>query len=90
MTVREGTDYDSSEIQINIQNIVKDLYPEVQFELLVDEFYKVDMLIPSLKVVIEVQGPYHLNGLGINNKKTTLKGKILKKLDFFYCELNTI
>ncbi len=66
------------------------MYPEVESEMLVDEFYKVDMFIPSKNVVIEVQGPYHLNGLGINNKKTLLKAKILRKLGFNFCELSTI
>ena len=30
------------------------MHPDVQEEIIIDEFYKVDMFIPSLKLVLEV------------------------------------
>jgi very-short-patch-repair endonuclease len=47
------------------------------------------MFIPSKNLVVEVQGPYHYNGLGCLDKKTLMKTKIIKKLGYNYCELST-
>ena len=56
---------------------------------MIDEFYKVDLFVPSKNLVIEVQGPNHFNGNGSLQKKTLVKAKIIKALGYGYCELNT-
>jgi very-short-patch-repair endonuclease len=66
---------------------VKEMYPDVLCEHLVDEFYKVDMLIPSLGFVIEVNGETHYNGRGNFNKKSRIKAEVLRKLGYRYISL---
>ena len=44
--------------------VVREIYPDVVAEVLIDEFYKVDLFVPSKNLVVEVQGPSHFNGNG--------------------------
>ena len=43
-----------SETQEIIVNLIKKVYKNVEEEVLIDRFYVVDILIPDLKIVIEV------------------------------------
>lgn len=50
-----------SPIEISFWNTAKPLIPELQREVWVDKKYRVDFLIPSRKVVIELYGYQHHN-----------------------------
>ena len=49
---------------------------------MIDDFYVVDIYVPSKKLILEVQGPSHKVFLGQATTKTVLKTKVLKKLGY--------
>lgn len=68
------------------------MYPKLQIEeeALIDDFLKVDILIPDHKLVVEVNGPTHFNGLGQLNKKTQTKRRVLEALGYRYASVNKL
>ena len=48
-----------SETQQIIVEVVKQIYPDLQEEVMIDNFYMVDIYIPKKKLIIEVYGPIH-------------------------------
>lgn len=59
--------------------LVKKIYPDVMEEVLIDDFYVVDLYVPSLKLCIEVQGPHHYGIDGRATIKTFAKFEVLRK-----------
>lgn len=57
-------------------------------EKIIDDFYKVDMFMPARNLIIEVQGPYHFNGLGLLRKKDLTRRRVFKELGYRYCEIS--
>jgi very-short-patch-repair endonuclease len=50
-----------------------------------DEFYRVDIYIPSLDLIVEVEGPSHMNGFYKPNKKTLTKRRVINKYGHKFC-----
>jgi len=57
---------------------------------MIGDFYRVDLYLPEYNMVIEVNGPPHFNGLGIYNKKTLLKQRVIEKLGYKYLSITTM
>jgi very-short-patch-repair endonuclease len=66
------------------------LNEDIEEEVIIDKFYKVDLYCPAKKLIIEVNGPLHKNGKGNDNRKTQMKKKLLKKLGYKYTEIQCI
>ena len=62
---------------------------EVREEQLLGGYYRVDMYVPQHNLVIEVFGPYHLNGAHKLRKRDLTRRRIFKKLGYRYCEILT-
>lgn len=71
-----------SETQDIIGELVKKLYPDVEEEVLLEKFYVVDLYVPSKKLCLEVQGPYHYCYSGQPTMKTAVKAKILSNAGY--------
>lgn len=63
---------------------------EVQEEVTIAEFVRVDFFIPELMLIIEVDGPLHDNGLNKMNKKTQMKKMVLEHLGYTVCNINAL
>lgn len=48
-----------SQTQQIVFSLTKEIYPDLKEEYQIDDFYVVDMYVPSRKLCIEVQGPLH-------------------------------
>ena len=57
-------------------------------EKIIGDFYKVDLFMPNLNMIIEVQGPYHFNGLGQLRKRDLTRRRVFKELGYRYCEIS--
>lgn len=53
----------------------------IETEKLLGDFYVVDLYIPHINTVIEVNGPHHFNARGLI-KKQQIKADILKKIGY--------
>ena len=62
--------------------VVRRTYPDAEEEVLIDRFYVVDIYVPSLKLILEVQGPDHFTENGKSRIKTIVKKKLLNKLGY--------
>ena len=67
----------SSNTHSKIQKCLEETYGEVESEKMIDDYYMVDLYVPSKNLAIEVQGTFHFNGLGKKNKKSLTKQKVL-------------
>ena len=59
-----------------IFKIVKQIYPDAISEVQIDNFFFVDIFVPSQNLIIEVLGPMHFNISKGLDMKTKLRGKI--------------
>lgn len=67
--VRPGVDYDSSDSQMDIAKLLSKM-TAVQSEVVIDDFYKVDILLADYNMVVEVNGAHHYNGRAQFNKRS--------------------
>ena len=68
---------------------MKKMFPDLEQEIIIDNFYRVDLFIPSENFVIEVNGQYHFNGIGQTLKKFITREKIIKKLGYKYVDVKS-
>lgn len=62
---------------------------ECRREESIDYFYTVDMFVPKHNLIVEVQGPYHINGISKVRKKDKSRTRLLKALGYKVCEVET-
>ena len=66
------------------------MYTEVEEEVILDNFYVVDIFVPKQKMIIEVNGLSHYTHHGKPIMKTVVKQKLLKKLGYSYFGINAM
>lgn len=70
---------------------LKQIFDEkIVTEVVLKDFYKVDMFMPDKNLIIEVQGHVHNNGLGQLRLKDRIRREVLKKLGYKYCEISSV